>query len=217
MLINLFEKGRGLEYLQRLLLYKGSEMKEGVHFADKETKLSIASYDGCLYSVRVEHLKASFRIPYSMLDQICFFVNDFWHLGLSEREVDAYNICKCSNYPQDNVILRSLYWVLCEFFEKYGNEETASEKELAILRNALEHKYVKVHENNWERKLQIEKDSFYHISEENLINQTMRLLQISREALMYLVYAIGVNESKKEKEGRAVSMNLMDYPDECKI
>ena len=98
-----------------------------------------------------------------MLDKICFFVNDFWKLGLSERKADAFHICKASNYPKDNTVLMSLYWVLCEFFDKYGDAETASEKDLATLRNAFEHKFVKAHEYEWEKALQLESDSFYHV------------------------------------------------------
>lgn len=200
----------------RYLCFEGCEKYGDVHFADKDVKLSLASYDYSNYSIRIEQLKSSFRILYSMLDQICFFVNDFWKLGLEERKADAFHICKASNYPKDNIVLMSLYWVLCEFFEKYGDAETASEKDLATLRNAFEHKFVKVHEYEWKKKLQLESDSFYHISEDDLKKQTLKLLEISREALMYLVYAIGIEESKKEKSDKAVSMPLSDFPDEWK-
>lgn len=110
-----------------------------------------------------------------------------------------------------------MYWVLCEFYEKYGEAETPSEKSLADLRNAFEHKYVKVHENEWRRDLKLESDSFYHVSEEDLIQYTLRLLELSREALMYLVYAIGIEESKREKHGIAVPMHVTDYLDEWKM
>ena len=77
----------------------------------------------------------------------------------------AKHIYKAANYPKDNIALMSLYWVLCEFFEKYGEAEDPSERDLAVLRNALEHKFVKVHEYSWDRVLQLESDSFYHVSE----------------------------------------------------
>ena len=205
------------EYIYaRYLCYEGSEKYGDVHFADKGVTLSLASYDYTNYSIRIEQLKASFRILYSMLDQICFFVNDFWQFGLDERNADAYHICKSSKYPKDNIVLMSLYWVLCEFFERYGEAEDPSERELAVLRNALEHKYVKVHEYNWDKALQLESDSFYHVSEDVLKNDTMRLLELSREALMYLVYAIGVEESKKGKSEKAVPMQISDFLDEWK-
>ena len=200
----------------RFLCYEGSEKYGEVHYADKDTGLSLASYDYVRYSFRIEQLKSSFRILYSMLDQICFFVNGFWNLRIDERKADAYHVIKATNYPMGNVALASLYWVLCEFYEKYGEAEKPSEKSLADLRNAFEHKYVKVHENEWKRDLKLESDSFYHVSEEDMKKHTLRLLALSREALMYLVYAIGIEESKKEKHGIAVPMHVTDYPDEWK-
>ena len=201
----------------RYLCFEGTEKYHDVHYADKDVTLSLASYDYTNYSFRIEQLKSSFRILYSMLDQICFFLNDFWQLGLKERDADAYHICKYTNYPKDNIALMSLYWVLSEFFEKYEEAEEPSEKDLAVLRHALEHKFVKVHEYSWDRKLQIESDSFYHVSEDVLMNHTLRLLELSREALMYLVYAIGVEECKKGKPEKAVSMQISDFLDEWKL
>lgn len=201
----------------RYLCYEGMEKYREVHFADKEVKLSLGCYDYPNYSIRIEQLKSAFKNLYSMLDQICFFVNDFWQLGLEERKADAYNVCKCKKYPKDNIVLTSLYWVLCEFYEKYGEAENASEKELSVLRNAIEHKFIKVHEYTWNRELCFESDGFYHVSENKLKKSVMRLLELAREALMYLVYAIGVNESLKEKESEnAVTMSILDYSDEWK-
>lgn len=205
------------EYIYaRYLCFVGSEKSSDVHFADKDVVLSLASYDFANYSIRIEQLKSSFRILYSMIDKICFFVNDFWKLGINERAADAFHICKSRKYPKNNIALVSLYWVLCEFFEKYGKAETPSEKNLSILRNALEHKFVKVHEYSWDGELRMESDSFYHVSEEDLIKNTMRLLEILREALMYLVYAVGIEESKKNKSEKVMLLHIPDFPDEWK-
>ena len=85
-----------------------------------------------------------------------------------------------------------------------------------MLRNAIEHKFIKVHEYNWDRELQLESDSFYHVSETTLQDYNLRLLELSREALMYLVYAIGIEERKKGKPEKAVSMQISDFLDEWK-
>lgn len=188
-----------------------------VHFADKGVKLSLASYDYTNYSIRIEQLKSAFKTLYSMLDQICFFVNDFWQLGLKEREADAYHVCKSKNYPKDNVVLHSLYWVLSEFYEEYGESEKKVEKELKDLRNAIEHKFIKIHEYGWNRKLCLESDGCYHVSEDEFKKYIMRLLELARESLIYLVYAVGVNESKKKKTEKTISMQICDFSDEWKL
>ncbi len=109
-----------------------------------------------------------------------------------------------------------MYWSNCEFSEKFGNADKASEQDLKILRNALEHKFVKVHEYDYNGNLQIEDDGFYHIGEEQLKALVLRLLELSREWIIELVYAIGIEESKKEKRGDAVYLNVYDFDDQWK-
>lgn len=206
------------EYVySRYLCFEGTCRIADIHYADKDVNLSLASYDYSKYSIRIERVKAAYRILYSMLDKICFFVNDFWRLGLPQDKVSARRICNAQNYPKDNLALTSLYWILCEFYEVYGEEAAAPDNDLVSLRHALEHKFVKVHEGEWSRKLQYESDHFFHISENDLSAHTLRLLRIIREALMYLVYAIEADENKKAKTGKAVPMYLIDYPDSFKL
>ena len=47
-------------------------------------------------------------------------------------------------------------------------------------------------------------DSFYHITEDQLRMYTLKLIRMVRESLMYLVYAVGVNESRKENRKKAL-------------
>lgn len=219
----------------RYLCYDACDYKDKVHFADRETSLSLGSYDYSLYSIRIEELKTSFRTLYSMLDQIFFFVNDFWNLGLKEREADAKHVYKRQNYPKNNIALMGLYWVLSEFNEDFGKEvesdeaagnssqepnhqqtkKTTNEKNLSDLRNALEHKFVKVHDM-WNGELKFEDDHFYHISEVNLQKYTLQLCRIVREALMYLVYAIDQEERKKNHSKMMVPLFMAEYADEWK-
>nr|WP_295280651.1 hypothetical protein [uncultured Blautia sp.] len=60
---------------------------------------------------------------------------------------------------------------------------------------------------------------FYHLDESAFEKFTMRLLVLAREALMYLVYAIGINENKKDSkntDSKAVSLNVFDFADDWK-
>lgn len=201
----------------RYLCYSSLESPDKIHMADKEVTLSHGSFDYASYSIRIEQMKSAFRLLYSMLDQICFFANDFWHIGLRERNADAKHLVKKENYPYDNVAMTSLYWVLSEFYDVFGNDEDPPEKNMCTLRNAIEHKFVKVLSFGEDDKtLSIKDDQFYHITEEQLKNNTLRLLRLVRESLMYLVYAVGINESQKGKLDKCISLNIQDYPDELK-
>lgn len=153
---------------------------------------------------------------FSIFDQIGFVINEFWSLGLTERKADANHVFKHPQYPKNNVALLALYWSYCEFTKKFGNADSALERDLKILRNALEHKFVQVHEYHLDRKLQIEEDSFYHISEDELKKHTLRLLELTREWILLLVYAIDIYESNHKHGENAVQLGISDYDDEWK-
>lgn len=57
----------------------------------------------------------------------------------------------------------------------------------------------------------------YHISEDELKKQTLHLLKLAREWIMELVYAIGIEESKKDKKNGTISLNICDFDDKWKI
>lgn len=205
------------EYIySRFLCYEGSEKIRQLHYADKDVLLSNADYNMVNYSIRMEQLKSSFKTLFSIFDQIGFFINEFWGLGFSEKEASAARVFECSHYPTDNIALTALYWSHCEFTEKFGNADKASERDLKVLRNALEHKFVKVHEYDYSGGLQIEDDSFYHIGEDQLKTLVLRLLELSREWIIELVYAIGIEESKKGKREDAINLNIYDFDDQWK-
>lgn len=206
------------EYIYtRFICYEGSEKMRQLHYADKNVLLANADYNMVNYSIRMEQLKSAFKGLYSIFDQIAFFINEFWALGLQEREACAAKVFVCSHYPINNIALRALYWSNCEFSEKFGNADKASERDLKILRNALEHKFVKVHEYDYNGSLQIEDDGFYHIDEEQLKSLVLRLLVLAREWIMELVYAIGIEESKKGDRGDAINLDICDFDDQWKI
>ena len=206
------------EYIYaRFLCYDGSEKIKDLHYADKEVKLSLSDYDYVNYSIRSEQLKSAFRLLFSIFDKVAFFVNDFWDMGYHERKADAYRVFLSEKFPKNNIALNALYWSYSEFIKDYWPNEEASERDLYTLRNALEHKFVKIHEYQIEYKLEIADDNFYHISEQTLIEQCVRLVELARECIMYLVYAIDIEERKKEKSDKTVSLKVIDFDDEWKI
>jgi hypothetical protein len=87
-----------------------------------------------------------------------------------------------------------------------------------MLRNALEHKFVSVHMFSTENEVKIGKDYIYRISEENLIECTMDLLQLIREVVIELTIAIRIEEKQRNpSEKKVLQMSMMEYLDEFKI
>ena len=201
----------------RYLCYEGITKDHDLHFADKDVKLSLASYDYVNYSMRLEQLRTAFKNLFSIFDQIAFFVNEFWSLGFNERNADAKHVFKSKNYPTDNIALTALYWIYSELVEKFGESETPSEEKIKTLRNALEHKFVKIHEFDYDKTLEIKSDSFYHISEADFKKLVIRLLELAREFIMELVYAVEIEEKKNENSENSIGFTLREYDDSWKL
>ena len=144
-------------------------------------------------------------------------INEFWCLGLGERQADAYHVFDRKHYPTDNIALTALFWLFNEFKEEYIEGTGASEKELKTLRHALEHKFVQVHEYPQPNEQHIMDDRFYHISERSLKEHTLRILTLAREWIMELVYAIAIEERKKQDKGYVVHLHIADYDDQWKM
>ena len=168
-------------------------------------------------AIRLEQLKSAFRISYSLFDQIAFMINEFWKLGFKERQADAYHVFGYKGFLTDNVALTALYWAFIEFKEKYIEGVGASEKKLKTLRHALEHKFVQVHEYSHPNELQMMDDRFYHLSESTLKKSVLRILTLTREWIMELVYAIAIEESKSKDKENAVHLHVIDYDDRWKV
>lgn len=62
----------------------------------------------------------------------------------------------------------------------------------------VQHKFVKIHEFDYDKTLEIKSDSFYHISEADFKKLVIRLLELAREFIMELVYAVEIEEKKNE-------------------
>ena len=223
------------EYIYaRYLCYEASTEREEIHFADRETHL-VNMYDYPQYSVRIEGLKTAFRELYSLFDKVAFLVNDYWELGIHERDINYRTIWLNSygsgkrNYKYNNVLdldnniaLKSMYWIHNEFNKKFGDADSPYAKNMQVLRNALEHKFVKVHADifwNGQETQGLGKDSFYHIKESVLLQYTIDLLELVREWLIDLTMAIHIEEKNRRgdyNENAIPIMSLMEFEDEWK-
>lgn len=223
------------EYIySRYLCFVASTEREETHFADKETHL-INIFDFPQYSIRIEGLKTAFRQLYSLFDKAAFLVNDYWELGIQERDINYRTIWlkeygrgkKYYKYNKvlavdKNIALKSMLWIHNEFNKRFGEADCPSVKHMKVLRDALEHKFVKVHSDIlWDgtENQELGKDSFYHITEGALLQYTMNLLEIVREWLIDLTMAIHIEEESRRNAHTGVTvvtMSLREFDDEWK-
>lgn len=217
----------------RYQYYSSLQYREEVHFADKDTHLvNFADYPQ--YGIRIEQIKSAFKILYGLFDKIAYFLDSYFDLGIHERDVSFSHVWltgfgvgkKHYDYKnvlnhEENFALASLYWISRDFYDKFEDSPNPRLKRISDVRNALEHKYVKV-TNGWfpERTKGEVDDLALYVTESELSSLTLELMHIVREAIICLSLCVHVEEQKKQKEneGKFIpSMPLMEYDDDWKI
>lgn len=209
----------------RLLLYEAVEGEQKLHFADKEAYL-VDTLNYCSYSIRLEKLKTAYRTVYSLFDRIAFLLNAYLELGISETEVNFDRIFEYRkndkqsllNIENDNIAIQALHWIERDFKEKFGDADAPHTKKLKTLRNAMEHKFVSIQlfpaENE---EIKIADDNIYHVSEDQLVEYTMDLMKLVREAIIELVVAISIEERKQiANDDKVASLTMTEYEDDFK-
>ena len=179
------------------------------------------------FGLATEKLKTAFRLTYSLLDKIAYFLNHYLALGMKEKQVNFRKIwlegsdknprVRQSLEDSRNWSLRGLYWLGKDLFEEKLSEVAEPEaEELAQMRNHLEHKYLKVH---WllvpespdplaaSPAVDLFKDTLaYSISSEQLEQRSLHLLRLAREALIYVSLAVHAEEQRRERESPLVGL-----------
>lgn len=214
------------EYVSARFLFYESLFTDSVHFSDKGVTLMDA-LDYSAYSLSVEKTKIAFRVCYSIFDKIAYFINLYLKLENPPDRVTFRNIWynklqKNQGVNEiiaqsDNWALRGLYWLSKDLYDK--EFETTIEpqaKEIATIRNYMEHKSFKVVESfnqEWSKKTET-----YEIDRDLFAEKTIKVIKLSRSALMYLSFMIYEEESKREtnRKGTTLPMEFNYIRDEYK-
>jgi hypothetical protein len=196
-----------------------------VHFSDKGRHI-VDTLDYPQHGLRHECLRSAFRVAYSIFDKIGYFLNEYFGLGIDRNKVYFRRLWfsqdgKVKSQIQDlkNLPLRGLYYLSKDFHDddpEYIATADPEARDIADIRNHLEHKYFKVH---WlgpmplSAKGDINYDELaYSVSESSFSSKTLRLLRSAREALIYLSAAVHARERKDRASARTVfPLTLFDY------
>lgn len=202
----------------RYLYYEGISARQP-HFSDRDVRL-FNTLDYPSYSLAVEKVKTAFRVAYSLLDKIAYFLNHYLHLSIPERKVALKTFWyasqsrdkglrpefqRCEIWP-----LRGLFWLSKDLYEDKPDFKESIEPDgqaLSEIRNHLEHKYLKLHENDWpgppsnnaEVSLALSDTLAFSISRGEFEAKTLKLLKMVRAALIYLSLAIHCEERQRAK------------------
>lgn len=222
------------EYVSARWLHYEGLRADGLHASDRHVTLT-NTLDYPSYGLGIEKLRIAYRMAYSLLDKIAYFLNRYLGLGIDPTRVYFHNIWREKPggpiRPQladsRNLPLRGLYWLSKDLFEPGVREVTEPDAEaLRDLRVHLEHKYVKVHEmgpfppQDDEPKDLFFDDLAYSLNRRDLEARGLRMLKLARAALIYL--ALGMHQEERRRAadkgdgGLIMPMTIEAYPDERK-
>jgi hypothetical protein len=214
----------------RFMFFEGLQ-SDKTHFSDHGVKLA-NTLDYPSYSLNVEKQRAAFRVAYSILDKVGYFINDYFGAGHRPDRVFFKTVWlepKGSDpkpvqqrfASSKNWMLRGLFWLSKDLFNEELKASTEPDaRALDIIRQHLEHKYVQVHESWTFDPLQMTeglRQHRYSISRDDFSLKTLKLLKLARAALIYLPLAIQHEERQRpESEGIIAPMPISDWSDSWK-
>lgn len=198
------------EYVSaRFMLYEGL-CDTKLHFSDRGVRL-FDTLDYPMHSLATERVRTAYRIAYSLLDKVAFLVDHYWKLGKKAKHITFKNVWMVEEKQRlldcfkdhQNWPLRGLFWLSKELFDDQLKRTTGPDaRELHDIRNALEHKFMQVHEG-WARPFNWNAPSSeglgYSIDSDLLEAKALRVMKIARSALIQLSLSIGVEERARTR------------------
>lgn len=212
--IGLFNQLKQEYVAARYFCFEGVHGAEA-HFADRDLTL-VNTMDSPAYGLNVERVRVAFRTTYSLFDKIGFFVNEYLNLGIPASRVSFRNVWYMNGQRDKGIRpelgdpkssgLRGLFWLTKDLYEPNSEFADAIEPEarlLATIRNQLEHKYLKLHTSLSDLVPPHSNLGFealaYSITLRDFEAKTIKVMQLARAALIYLVQAVYTEETKRSQ------------------
>ena len=199
----------------RYLLFEGMTDRQQ-HFSDSGVTL-YDTLENPVYGLAGEKVKFALRSVYSLFDKLAFFLDVYLKLGIPSKQVNFRSFWYQSQKPdkgtkpniesRENWPLRGLFWLSKDLYDSTPGFRDAMEpeaREIDITRNHAEHKYLKVHDDLWPALSAaaepVPAETALSIGCGMLGQRTLRLAKLTRSALLYLAYAVHVEEWRKDQE-----------------
>jgi hypothetical protein len=208
----------------RYFLYEGLARRRP-HYADRGVAL-VNTLDYPAYSIGLERVKAAYRLCYSIFDKVGYFLNAYLQLGIPEKKVNFgklwYDKCDPSRGVRPDLLashnwaLQGLFWLSKDLYAK-GEDQLAvldpAARELDIVRNHVEHKYLKLHTERGATARR-EGDLFYDglsysMNREDFEDKALKVLKLARAALIYLAMVVDAAERVASPEETAITLPLV--------
>lgn len=191
----------------RFLFYEGLQLPKP-NYSDKDIVL-VDTLDYAEYSLNLEKVKIAYRLIYSLFDKIAYLLNNYLGVGIEKNKSSFRELwhepkkdrpLRTIFHESRNEALKGLYWLSKDLFNKdeAHNEVIEPEaKELAEIRNFIEHKSFKVTQGN-PFSLYDPDDLVYSIDRKSFEEKTLKQMKLVRSAIIYTILAINFEEQNKE-------------------
>ena len=185
-----------------------------LNFVDKHVKI-INTLDYSIHNIYVELVKRSFKSFYDILDKIAFFINDYLRLNMPDTQISFRRIWYKDVRRKDKGIRSGIQDThnhsLNALFDLHRDLDTGICNYLTRTRNRLTHRFINI---RMFRKVENDES----MDEDSLVDRTLELAKLVRNAILYLLHFVYIEESKKEKEAKEFIPTIIawEVPDNLK-
>lgn len=196
----------------RFLLVLSQYNDLNIDFVDKDVKI-IDTLNYEMHNIYMQLVKLSFKNFYDILDKIAFFINDYLVLKIPDKSVNFGKIWYLNgkNKTINNKILNTRSNRLNALFDLHKEFEDGDCVELKRIRNALTHRFISIRRST-------NKGDIESLTEEQFLNRTLELAELTRNAIIYLLSFVDEEEHKKEKNSKKklLLLTAFEVPDHLK-
>ena len=166
--------------------------------------------DGSVYGHHTEELKSAFRSAYAIFDKVGLFLNDYYAIGLNPGGVNFRKIwsekpkgteshrLRQVFHGKENWPLRGLHFLSKDLFDDEFNDAAEPDAaQLSNLRNRDEHRFLSLQQFGHSMS---GTDIHGFIPLHTFQQNTLRMLRMAREALVYLSLAMHREEQIRHEE-----------------
>jgi len=200
------------DYATARLLLVQSQFKRGDFNNISRKTTFVNTLDYSVFNIYIGLLKSAFKEAYNILDKISRFINEYYEFGIKDdiyfTSIWQYKVNKNDwkirpkIINSKNISLYSLYDIFMDF--KSGYYEKIRE-----IRNALTHERLVIYDSSILTKWDNKNDK-YNIGYDTMLSQTIKLLQLIKSSIIYLINFVQLEENKKRKDstGRIAPMYI---------
>lgn len=180
--------------VSKVLLVQSQFRRDDLNSISKKVAF-VNTLDYANYNIYSALLKSAFRNCFNILDKIAFFINDYLGLNMKDSSISFHRIWEKEKTVKEeiritnNISLFALYDI---------HLDLDSDKRLSKWRNSMTHRKLTVYESTltgWD-----EKEDNENIGSETMLSETIKLMQLARSAIIYLMNFVEIEENKKRSE-----------------